>query len=367
LSPEELKIEEEKIKHELTGRKLGRRLEIAVYAPYYILRQVRGRLILLGSMFLINALIFMWYQGLDFVSAIYASVSTITTIGLYTTPGSVTSLDPVEKILLVIVIIISVGLAATLVQGLVSATIKAGYQTDDLVRRMAKRMDNHVIVVGYKFLGKYVVTRLRELKLEFIVIVRYRSQLNILRSHNIPALYSSVARLYEALEDTNVRRASTLASTLDRDSENMLSVLTAKRLNDKIRTISIVNDRDEVEGMKNAGADIAIPYFVVMGQMLGLSSISKEPAGILFADNLRSKYVVDFEIESSGIKYEDIKGICPVLMVSRRREFKYEMKDDFQLEKGDSVYALVDRTSIKAFGDRLKSLSTLQAEKQAKL
>jgi Trk K+ transport system NAD-binding subunit len=364
LGLEEFKIEEEKIKHELTGRRLRRRLEIAVYAPYYILKQLRGRLILLGSMFLINALIFMWYQRLDFMTALLGAVSTITTIGLYA--PSIQGMNGLEQGMLIIVILVSVGLAATLVQGLLSATISAGYQTDELVRRMAKGMEKHVIVIGYKFLGKYVVTHLRELKLEFIVIVRYRSQLNILRSRNIPALYSSVARLYEALEDANIRRASTLVSTLDRDSENMLSVLTAKRLNDRIRTISIVNDRDEVEGMKNAGADIAIPYFVVMGQMLGLSSVSKEPAGILFADNLRSKYVVDFEIETSGITYGDIKGICPVLMVSRRREFKYEMKDDFQLEKGDSVYALVDRNSVKAFGDRMKSLGALQAERQVK-
>jgi voltage-gated potassium channel len=366
LSRERLRREEEKFKQELTIKNLRRRLEIAVYAPYYILKRLRGRLILLGSMFLICALIFMWYQGLGFLSGLYGAVSTITTIGLYVPPGSVQSMDPVEQILLVIVIIVSVGLAATLVQGLVSATISAGYQTDELIRRMARRMENHVIVVGYKFLGKYVVTRLRELKLEFIVIVRYRSQLSILRSRNIPALYSTVPRLYEALEDANVRNASTLVSTLDRDGENMLSVLTAKRLNDKIKTLSIVNDREAVEGMKNAGADVAIPYFVVMGQMLGLSSVSKAPAGILFADNLRSKFVVDFQVETSGATYADIKGICPVIMVSRRGEFTYELKDDFQFEKGDSVYAFVDRDSIKAFGDRLKSLSTLQSKRRAK-
>jgi voltage-gated potassium channel len=360
---EKLKSEEEKIKKEFTVKKLSRRLELAVYAPYYILKQVRNRLILLGSMFLINAFIFMWYQGFDFLTALFASVSTITTIGLYA-PG--VYLPPVEQILLIIVILASVGLAATLVQGLVSATISMGYQTDELIRRMARRMENHVIVVGYRFLGKYVVESLRKAKMEFIVITKHRSQLEILRTHKIPALYSPVARVYEALEDSNIGKASTLVSTLDRDGENMLTVLTAKRLNDRIRTISIVNDREVVEGVKSAGADIAIPYFVVMGQIIGLSSVSKAPAGILFADNLRSKFVIDFEVEASGGTYGDIKGICPVFMVSRHGELVYEMKDDFQLEKGDSVYALVDRDSIKAFGDRVKSLSTLDAKKRAK-
>ena len=364
LSFEKLRIEEERVKRELTGKKLRRRLEIAIYAPYYIIKKIRGRLILLGSMFLICSFIFMWYQRLDFMTALLGSVSTITTIGLYA--PSIQGMNGVEQGLLIIVILISVGLAATLVQGLLSATISAGYQTDDLIRRIARRMENHVIVVGYKFLGKYVVERLRELHMEFIVVTRYHSQLNILRSRNIPALYTPVSRIYDALEDANILSASTLVSTLDHDSENMLSVLTAKRLNDKIRTISIVNDRDEVEGMKNAGADMAIPYFVVLGQMLGLSTVSKEPSGILFADKLRSKYVVDFEVETSGATYGDTKGVCPVFMVSRHGDFIYELKDDFPLEKGDRVYALVDRDSVKAFGDKLKSLSMVDVKKKAK-
>lgn len=52
MSREKLKREEEKIRKELTVKNLRRRLELAVYAPYYILKQVRSRLILLGSMFL---------------------------------------------------------------------------------------------------------------------------------------------------------------------------------------------------------------------------------------------------------------------------------------------------------------------------
>ncbi len=361
---EKLKREESKIKKELTTKKLRRRLELAVYAPYYILKQVRSRLILLGSMFLVNALIFMWYQGLDFLTALLAAVSTITTIGLYN--PNIQVIDSGEKILLIFVIIVSVGLAASLVQGIVSASVKSGFQTDDLVRRMAKRMENHVIVVGYKFLGKYVVENLQALQIEFVVITKDQSQLDVLRSHIIPALCAPVTHIHEALEETNVGKASTLISTLDNDGENMLTVLAAKRINNNIKAISIVSDNRLVEGVKNAGADAVIPYSEIVGEMLALSSISKEATGILFTDNLKSRDVVQFKIETSGITYGDLKGICPILMVSKGGKFIYDMDDEFQLKEGDSAYVLVDHESIKAFKDKLRSFGTPAAKKRSK-
>ncbi len=222
---------------------------------------------------------------------------------------------------------------------------------------MSKSMENHVIVVGYSLLGKYVVENLLKLKIEFAVITRSRGRLEVLRSRNIPALYAPVTHVYEALKEANVGKASTLISTLDNDGENMLTVQTAKKLNDKIKTISIANDRELVEGLRKAGADIVIPYFEIMGQMLATSSISKEIAGVFFSDDLRSKYVAEFKIGASGITYGDLKEICPVLMVSRSGETIFDMKDSFQLREGDFVYALTDRERVEVFRDRLNSLS----------
>jgi voltage-gated potassium channel Kch len=221
---------------------------------------------------------------------------------------------------------------------------------------MTMNLENHVIVVGYRFLGKYVVESLQRLKAEFIVITRFEGQVDTLRSHGIPALYSQITRIRDALKEANVEKASTLISTLEDDGENMLTVLAAKKLNSKIKTISIVNERELVKGVRDAGADIVIPYFEIMGQMLATSSISKEITGVFFSDDLRSKFVGEFKIEASGITYRDIKGICPVLMISRGEEVIYDMKDDFQLKEGDFVYALTDQECVHVFRDRLDSI-----------
>ena len=66
-----------------------------------------------------GAAIFWHYQGLDWLTALLGSVSTVTTIGLYA--PNIVSMPQTEKILLIIVIIVSVGSAASLVQALVSS------------------------------------------------------------------------------------------------------------------------------------------------------------------------------------------------------------------------------------------------------
>jgi hypothetical protein len=98
-----------------------------------------------------------------------------------------------------------------------------------------------------------------------------------------------------------------------------------------------------------------------MGQMLATSSLSKEMAGVFFSDDLRSKYVAEFKIAVSGITYGDIKGPCPVLMVSRSGEVIYDLKDSFQFKVGDFVYVLANQECIEVFRDRVDFLNKHKA------
>jgi Trk K+ transport system NAD-binding subunit len=138
----------------------------------------------------------------------------------------------------------------------------------------------------------------------------------------------------------------------------MLAILSAKKLNKEIRTITIVNERELAESARESGADIVISLNDVVGEMLAISTISKEITGVFLTDRLKSRHIAEFEITTSGIKYGDIKGICPILLISRKDEVICDMGGDFKLQKGDFIYALIDPESLKAFRERLKSLSS---------
>jgi len=91
---------------------------------------------ILTAMFFAVAAVYRYYQGLDWLTAFLGSVSTITTIGIYT-PNIVTMPDT-EKILLIAVFIISVGSAASLVQSTVSTLLRREFLLQNLDEVKAK-------------------------------------------------------------------------------------------------------------------------------------------------------------------------------------------------------------------------------------
>ncbi|HVP16226.1 MAG TPA: NAD-binding protein [candidate division Zixibacteria bacterium] len=331
-------------------------LDLIIYTPFYIVKSVWIQLSILGSMFVFGALIFMYYQGLDLLTALLGSVSTITTIGIYN-PG-ILSMPAPEKALLIVVFILSVGSAASLVQGTFTVALKSELRTEILTMRKARRLKNHVIVVGYKFLGKYVVDDLKSLGLEFVVIAKDNDQMELLRKEGITAVAGQPTHIYETLKTAGVEKAAYLISTFDDDGDNMLAVLSAKKLNKNIRAISIVNDKDLVESAKAAGSDTVAPIYDIIGRMLASSTISNEVAGIVLSEKLKSKYVVGFEITAQGIKYGDVDRGDPILLVYRNGEIIHDMTADFELQKGDFLYILADNQSAASFKKRLESLIT---------
>jgi voltage-gated potassium channel len=329
--------------------------DFAFYAPFSILRHIWIQLVLLSGMFGAGTLIFMRYQGLDPLTAFLGSVSTITTIGIYA--PNIQIMPNIEKALLVIVFIVSVGSAASLVQGTVAATVKKELLTEELAKRKAHRMKNHIIVMGYDFLGKYVVNGLKNIKAEFIVVAKEGVNVDPLKSEGLPVINAPVTHLTESLKLAGIDRASALISTFENDGDNMLSVMTAKKLNPKIRTITIVNDKEVVDAAKGVGADVVIPVQELMGQVLAMSSISKEIAGVFLTENLRSRHVAEFEVTNSGAKYGCMNKIAPILMVSRNGNVIVDFDDNFELMKGDLVYVLTDHSSLADFREALSSVA----------
>ena len=347
---------------EIAVRRLRDLLDLVVYTPFYIVKSVWIQLSILCSMFVFGALVFMYYQGLDLLTALLGAVSTITTIGIYN-PGILT-MPASEKALLIVVFILSVGSAASLVQGTFTAALKSELRTETLTMRRARRMKNHVIVVGYKFLGKYVVDDLKSLGLEFVVIAKDNDQMEMLRKEGITAVGGPTTHIYETLKKAGVERASYLISTFDDDGDNMLAVLTAKKLNKNIRAVSIINDKELVESAKAAGSDTVAPIYDIIGRMLASSIISNEVAGIVLSEKLKSKYVIGFEITSQGIKYGDIDRGDPILLIYRNGEIIHNMTADFELQKGDYLYILADNQSAASFKKRLESLPPKHGDKE---
>ncbi len=181
------------------------------YTPFLVAKKIKVQLLALAAMFGFGMVLFMYYQNLDPLTALLASVSTITTIGLYS--PNLVAIPSSEKVLLIITFITSVGLAASIVQTTVSSAVRRELLAEESAKLKVKAMSGHVIVMGYKFLGKYVVESLNNLGLSYVVLVRDSSQLDTLRLEGIPAMSAPVTHTYKALLDAGVQKASALIST----------------------------------------------------------------------------------------------------------------------------------------------------------
>ncbi|MGC8601645.1 MAG: potassium channel family protein [Thermoprotei archaeon] len=328
---------------------------VLFYTPYVIIRRIWIQLVALVVMFGFGTVVFMYFQRLDFLTALLGSVSTITTIGLYA-PNLVT-IPPLEKVLLIAIFIISVGLAASIVQSTVSAAVRKELLAEETSKLKAKAMKGHVIVAGYKFLGKYVVEYLRQLGLDFVVLVRDQSQLDALRLENIPAFGAPITHTYEALRQAGIERASTVITTFDDDGDNLLMILNSKKLNPKVRVVAIVNDKELVEGAKTAGSDVVIVPSDLLGNVLALSAISDEVEGVFIGNSLGFRHIASFEIRRDGVNYEELKGVSPVLFVKRGNEIIYDLEGK-TLRSGDRVYVLIDHNSLEKFREKIGALNS---------
>ena len=142
-----------------------------------------------------------------------------------------------------------------------------------------------------------------------------------------------------------------MVATYDDDGDNLLAVMAAKRLNPSIRAVTIVNEKELMEEAKAAQADVVISPSDIMGQILAVSTVSKEVAGVFTSDRMRGKGIAEFEIKREGMKLADLEQICPVLLIIRKGNFLSNVSKEFLMEKGDIVYALTDHEALVAFRD----------------
>ena len=325
-------------------RALERIILMIASGPYIVLKRVWVQLLIIALMFFVGAAVFHHFQRLDWLTSLLGSVSTITTIGLYS-PNIVTMPGP-EKVLLIIIIIASVGSAASLLQTLISTVTKKEFFMSRIDEVRVSTMSNHIIVMGYSFLGKYVAEKLKDMGTEFVVVAKDDEQVEIARNNGITATSSPVNMVYAALKKAGIERASSLVATYDDDGDNMLSVMVAKQLNPKIRAITIINERELREGAKAAKADVVIAPSDIIGNILATATASNEIVGAFLPGRFGGKNIAEFTITKDGLTIGIIEQVSPLLLINRGGESIPNRGKDFILETGDQIYVLSDHKTI---------------------
>jgi Trk K+ transport system NAD-binding subunit len=229
--------------------------------------------------------------------------------------------------------------------------------SEQLIAHILSKMQKHVIVVGYGFLGMYVVQKLKDMELEFVVLVRDETKAPSLHKSGIPAIASPISRSYQSLKEAGAGKASSIICTLDDDGDNMLAILNAKKINPGLRAITVVNDKDHQEAALASGADIVVAPYEITGQILAMSTASSAISAVFVNGPLKARHIAEFAIANvdklEPVRFWELNQIAPVVMVSRNGKVLTNLPEQFQIEKGDRLYALVDHGSLLKFEDEL--------------
>jgi voltage-gated potassium channel len=341
--------------------------DLLLYGPLGIFRRIWPQILALAAMFLLCAWVFQYYNGIAmFPTGLLDSVSTITTIGIYAPPFAKVQNSSNEQIVLIAIFLISVGIAASLVQGVVSQAADRELWTEETLRREVARMKDHVIVMGYSHLGRYAHEKLNELGVPHVVVTRHAESIPQLRREKVPAFAARVAEFHKILEEVGLRRASTVICAFDEDPDNLIATLYANKVNPDLRIVTTVHDRSLEASARLAGADVVIPTSNLLGELLGLAAVSEEVAGVLFSDRVPAKYIAEFLLPPRGaFTFGELNAIAPVLLVLQDGRTLANPSNDFVVKGGSTIFVLANPDDIERVRHRLRRATELGGPEEA--
>jgi Trk K+ transport system NAD-binding subunit len=349
-------------KRKRQSRRFSFRLYQLLYGPIVFVKAAFRQLILVVAMFIVGTAIFSYYEHLPLISALLASVSTITTIGLYVpNGGNFFTMDPEEAVLLIFMIIISVGAAASLLQSSFDLLRDGDLAKGAAEERMIKRLKGHAIIMGYSHLGRYVAEKLDELGFDNAIVTRDPSIYHDLLKRNVFTVLENENHPIKALKEAGLDKAAIIIAAQDEDSRNMLIILAVRKLRPDIRIVSVINDQDLVETARSAGADVIIPSSVTVGRLLALSAVTKNLVGVVFSEKIGTKEIAEFSIFKTskliGKGLHEVSKYATIIGVVRDDAVVSSVFDPtFNIRENDILLVLGDSARLEKLEKEAKAI-----------
>lgn len=333
--------------YESVGSRIRDVLDLLFYGPFAILRRIRVQLVLIGVMFGFGTLVFMHYQGLGPLAAFTASVSTITTIGIYA--PNIVSMPPVEQVIMVAMFIVSVGLAASLVQSIVTTAVSREILREELAVKRVSRLRGHIIVAGDARLREEVTECLADGRVSHVVLTPDRETVRTLLKRGVLAIHGRPADANRALQAAGIQHAKVLVCSFEDDGDNLLLAMNARKMNRKVKIITSVLDRSLLSSLQSSDVDQALPLLDVTSHVLVHSALAQEVVGVFLSKAEGKSYplVAEFTLRHEGRMIRDLGFSERVLMVSRGSKPVLNPQEDYVLREGDLLYVyLLDHTEV---------------------
>ena len=201
-------------------------------------------------------------EGWDWLQCLYEAVIVLTTVGLSATRQ--TELHSATKVFVIVYLMFGVGIftysVSQMGQHLFNLQL-TGMLEKRKMERTIERLSGHYIVCGFGRMGREICRYLASRRKPFVVIDSDDAKLDPeCRELGWPYLIGD-ATDDALLIRAGIRRATSLATVLPTDADNVYVVLTARLLNDKLQIIARASDEKAVDKLQRAGATRVVSPF----------------------------------------------------------------------------------------------------------
>jgi voltage-gated potassium channel len=164
------------------------------------------------------------------------------------------------------------GLAKSVIVGFVLAEFISFITNIDVRAKfgliMKKSEKNHIIVCGYSMLAERLCRDLADKKRRFVVIEKDPERANAVRDMGYDAINGDPTDK-QALEEASISTAKAVVFATESDFINLLGVVTARHMNNRVKIITRAMEGSTVTKMHRGGANFCIVPEAVAGTELG--------------------------------------------------------------------------------------------------
>lgn len=261
-------------------------------------RKIKFILYAFSLLLIIGTVGYIILLDVDFVDALYMTVITVSTVGF----GEVGTTSNSSEIFSVIMIFLGVGIVGyaftTLVAMFVEGKVSDLWKGSKMDRKISALSD-HYIICGSGELAEVIIKKFIDENLDFVVITDKREDLDDYSHHNILVVEGQSTE-ESVLLHAGIEKAKGLVATMETEVDNIVTVLTARNLNNKIYIISNAITKSGNEKLLKVGANKTLSAIEISGNRM--ASLMIKPNIISFLDVVTRVGDVELDLEEVIVK-----------------------------------------------------------------
>lgn len=280
-----------------------------------IRRQLIGGGIALGCLVLAGTLWYWLVEGWTWLDAAYMSVITLATVGFSEVQplGARGRLFTIFLILMGIVVITYI--ANRFTEALIQGYFQAGFRLQQR-RKLMDSLSQHYILCGFGRTGRQIALEFTAEKIPFIVVDSDEESIQAAQQLGYFVIQGDATQ-DQILTRVGIDRAICLVAALPSDAENLYTVLSAKTLNPKVRTIARASSEEAVQKLQRGGADVVVSPYITGGKRMAAAAL--RPQVVDFVDGILTGSDRTFYMEEFLISPESCPWVGQTLREARLR------------------------------------------------